>query len=43
MGKDRKIEATENGPYIVRNVKYLHTSRGERVETSDTMVLCRCG
>jgi glutamate synthase domain-containing protein 2/uncharacterized Fe-S cluster protein YjdI len=43
MGNDKKIEATENGPYIVKNIKNLHTSGGERIETSDTMALCRCG
>jgi len=38
-----KIAATENGPYIVYDVKNLKTSRGEAAKTSRTMVLCRCG
>ena len=38
-----KIEATENGPYVVFNVTSLKTSRGEAAKTAKTMVLCRCG
>jgi glutamate synthase domain-containing protein 2/uncharacterized Fe-S cluster protein YjdI len=39
----QKIEATENGPYIVSNVTSLKTSRAEAAKTAKTMVLCRCG
>ena len=38
-----KIEATENGPYIVTEVTSLKTSRGESARPAKTMVLCRCG
>ncbi len=38
-----KIEATENGPYIVSEITSLKTSRGESAKTAKTMVLCRCG
>ncbi|MGD9346448.1 MAG: glutamate synthase-related protein [Candidatus Aminicenantes bacterium] len=38
-----KIEATENGPYVVSNISDLKTSRGESAKTAKTMVLCRCG
>jgi CDGSH-type Zn-finger protein len=38
-----KIEATENGPYIVTSVTSLKTSREESAKTAKTMVLCRCG
>ena len=39
----QKIEATENGPYVVSNVTSLKTSRAESAKTAKTMVLCRCG
>ena len=38
-----KIEAMENGPYIVTEVTSLKTSREESAKTAKTMVLCRCG
>jgi glutamate synthase domain-containing protein 2/CDGSH-type Zn-finger protein len=38
-----KIEATLNGPYIVRNLKNFKTSRGESIKTEPEMRLCRCG
>jgi glutamate synthase domain-containing protein 2/CDGSH-type Zn-finger protein len=37
------IEATLNGPYVVRNLKHFKTSRGESIKTEPEMVLCRCG
>ncbi len=41
--KKEKIEAKENGPYVVSNLLSLKTSRGESAKTAKTMVLCRCG
>lgn len=41
-GKPR-IEARENGPYVLSNLSTLRTSRGEAAKTSESMVLCRCG
>ena len=38
-----KIEARENGPYVVSNIDSLKTSRTEQAQTAKTMVLCRCG
>ena len=37
------IEATLNGPYIVRNLKIIKNSRGELIRTEPEMWLCRCG
>lgn len=39
----QRIEATENGPYVVSRVDKLRSSRGDSLKTADTMVLCRCG
>jgi len=38
-----KIEARENGPYVVSDIVSLKTSRAEDAQTAKTMVLCRCG
>jgi len=38
-----KIDAKENGPYVVSDIPSLKTSRGESAKTAKTMVLCRCG
>ena len=38
-----KLEARENGPYVVSNLSDLKTSRGDSAKTAETMVLCRCG
>ncbi|MGD2246517.1 MAG: glutamate synthase-related protein, partial [Candidatus Aminicenantes bacterium] len=38
-----KIEAKENGPYVLSDVASVKTSRGESVRTARTMVFCRCG
>ena len=45
MPKDKrpKIEAKENGPYVITNVGAVKTSRGEAVKSAKTMVFCRCG
>ena len=37
------IEATENGPYVVRGPCRLRDARGEDVATRATFALCRCG
>jgi CDGSH-type Zn-finger protein len=43
--KDEKttVQPTENGPYLVRNLKRFENSKGERLETKPAMMLCRCG
>lgn len=37
------IEPSLNGPYIVKNLQNLHNSKGEALETKQTIALCRCG
>ena len=37
------IEPTRNGPYLVSNLENLRNSRGEAIETSPVIALCRCG
>lgn len=37
------IEASQNGPYIVKNVNILKNSKGIKLETKEVMALCRCG
>lgn len=43
--KEKKptIEATLNGPYIVRDLDTFKNSRGESIKTKPVMALCRCG
>lgn len=43
--KEKKptIEATLNGPYIVRGLENFKNSRGESIKTNPVMALCRCG
>ncbi len=38
-----KIDASENGPYIVTNLNKLTHSNNEPLETKEVMALCRCG
>lgn len=40
---DEVIEIINNGPYIAYNVKLMLNNKGEEMETSSRMVLCRCG
>ncbi|MFT6815735.1 MAG: CDGSH-type Zn-finger protein [Sphingobacteriales bacterium] len=44
MEKDNKISITptENGPYLVKELKNLANRKG-LVDTKETMALCRCG
>lgn len=37
------IEATQDGPYIVWNLKNFDNSKGEVIETKPVISLCRCG
>jgi len=37
------IKITNNGPYLVRNLKNLVDANGEPVAVKPTMTLCRCG
>ena len=39
----QSIEATLNGPFIVRDLNDLRNSKGERLDTRPSMALCRCG
>lgn len=41
--KDEVIEIIKNGPYVAFNIKLILDSRGEQLETSPQMSLCRCG
>ena len=45
MADEKKItiECTENGPYIVKNLDNLTTSKGDSFESKPVMALCRCG
>ena len=38
-----QIEASENGPYLVRNLADLKNSKGEQLPTKTMIALCRCG
>ena len=37
------IQCVENGPYMVRGPVALKGERGEPIETTVVMSLCRCG
>ena len=37
------IECTPNGPYLVKNLKDLRSSRGDGLPTTPVIALCRCG
>ncbi|WP_292469795.1 CDGSH iron-sulfur domain-containing protein [Methanolobus sp.] len=41
--EEASIEVSKNGPYIIKNVKYLANSKGDNLETQPVMALCRCG
>ncbi len=38
-----RITPLANGPYMVKGLRKFTNSRGEPIDTKDTMVLCRCG
>ena len=38
-----RIQAMENGPFIVNNLNSLKNSRGDSIPVESTMSLCRCG
>ena len=38
-----RIDPSDNGPYVVRNLETLTNSRGEALATKPTIALCRCG
>ena len=40
---DEVIEIIKDGPYIAYNVKLMLNSKGEEMESSSRMSLCRCG
>jgi len=42
-GSKPVISASENGPYIVKDLTGLKNSKGEDIETKPTIALCRCG
>lgn len=37
------IEVSEDGPYIAHNIERLRNSKGVHIETTSTVILCRCG
>lgn len=37
------IKPRENGPLLVQGLEHLRNSKGERLETRETVALCRCG
>ena len=37
------IEPSENGPYMVKHLTSLINSKGESIQTKETIALCRCG
>lgn len=37
------IEPSENGPYMVKHLTSLKNSKGETIQTKETIALCRCG
>ena len=41
--KKPKIKPLPNGPYMVKGLKDFTNSRGEPIDTKDSMALCRCG
>ena len=46
MDQDKEtmtIEIMANGPLIVKGIKSLHNSRGQKLEVREKMALCRCG
>ena len=44
MAEDKpSIEATPNGPYLVRQLNDLRNSKGQEIETQPVITLCRCG
>jgi CDGSH-type Zn-finger protein len=43
MSERPTIECTPNGPYLVRQLEDLKTSRGEGLPVKPVVALCRCG
>ena len=43
MSEETSIEILKDGPYVVKNLKDLKNSKGEKLQTSETTALCRCG
>ncbi len=37
------IECAPNGPYLVNNLRSLLNSKGQPIQTEETIALCRCG
>ncbi|MCF7803111.1 MAG: CDGSH iron-sulfur domain-containing protein [Candidatus Marinimicrobia bacterium] len=38
-----EIQATKNGPYLVKNAEKVTDHEGNEYEIDDTIALCRCG
>lgn len=38
-----EIEVSQDGPYLVKNLKDLRDASGNRIESKPAMALCRCG
>ncbi len=43
MSERTTIECKPNGPYLVKDLEDLRDGRGERIEATPVMALCRCG
>ena len=37
------IEPSHNGPYVIKNLQNLSNSKGDQLETTPIVALCRCG
>lgn len=44
-GTDKKpsIEPTKDGPYSVKDLENFENSKGQKIQTRPSMLLCRCG
>jgi CDGSH-type Zn-finger protein len=43
MSQRPTIELRPNGPLLIKNLKTLENSKGERIPTETVIALCRCG
>jgi CDGSH-type Zn-finger protein len=42
-GKKPSITMSANGPFLVKGLRHLRNSKGERLEVRGVVALCRCG
>jgi len=44
MAKEKPIiDVITNGPYVVKSLSNFENSRGEKIDSKEVMILCRCG